>query len=98
MICLIDEDEYEKIVGTGYNNRMDEEEISIDEETKDMLKESLFNDFNKEDKKILKFQKKPFALKNKKALKGHINVGIIGLSLAPILLILLPTLYFILYV
>jgi hypothetical protein len=94
----IDEDEYEKVVETGYNKRVDEEDISMDDETKDMLKESLFNDFNKEDKKILKFQKKAFGLKKKKALKGHINVGIIGLSLAPILLILLPTLYFILYV
>lgn len=94
----IDEEEYKKIVETSGNKKIDEENITIDEDTKDALKESLFNDFNKEDKKILKFQKNVFGAKKKKALKGHINVGIIGLSLAPILLILLPALYFILYV
>lgn len=94
----IDEAEYEKIAEIGYNKRIDDESITIDEEAKDMLQESLLNDFNKEDKKILKFQKNAFGLKKKKALKGHINVGIIGLSLAPILLILLPALYFIFYV
>ena len=63
----------------------------------DILEESLFNDFNKDDKKIIKFKKNIFGIKKKKALKGHINIGLIGLSLAPIILILLPTLYFILY-
>lgn len=74
----------------------DEDSIEIDDETNDILEESLFNDFNKDDKKIIKFKKNIFGIKKKKALKGHINIGLIGLSLAPIILILLPTLYFIL--
>lgn len=97
-ISNIDEEEYKKIIEPSYNKRKNDEDLTIDEDTKDALQESLFNDFNKEDKKILKFQKNVFGIKKKKALKGHINVGIIGLSLAPILLILLPALYFILYV
>ena len=94
----IDEEEYKKYIEPSYNKRKNDEDLTIDEDTKDALQESLFNDFDKEDKKILKFQKNVFGMKKKKALKGHINVGMIGLSLAPILLILLPTLYFILYV
>lgn len=95
----IGEDEYKKYIDVGDSSEEDSEEnITMDEETKDALKDSLFNDFNKEDKKILKFQKNAFGVKKKKALKGHINVGMIGLSIAPILLILLPALYFILYV
>ena len=74
----------------------DEDSIEIDDETNNILEESLFNDFNKDDKKIIKFKKNIFGIKKKKALKGHINIGLIGLSLAPIILILLPTLYFIL--
>lgn len=73
----------------------DEEDITMDDETNEVLKESLFNNFNKEDKKIIKFNKNIFGMKKKKALKGHISIGLIGLSLAPILLILLPTIYFI---
>lgn len=73
----------------------DDENITMDDETNDMLKESLFNDFDKDDKKIIKFKKNIFGMKKKKALKGHINIGLIGLSLAPILLVLLPTIYFI---
>ena len=97
-ISNIDEEEYKKYIEPSYNKRKNDEDLTIDEDTKDALQESLFNDFDKEDKKILKFQKNVFGMKKKKALKGHINVGMIGLSLAPILLILLPTLYFILYV
>ena len=74
----------------------DDESITIDEDTKGMLEESLFNDFNKDDKKIIKFKKNLFGMKKKKALKGHINIGLIGLSIAPIILVLLPTIYFIL--
>ena len=61
-----------------------------------MLEESLFNDFNKDDKKIIKFKKNLFGIKKKKALRGHINIGLIGLSLAPIIIVLLPTIYFLL--
>ncbi|MBP3200554.1 MAG: hypothetical protein J6M39_02790 [Lachnospiraceae bacterium] len=78
------------------DSAVDENSIEIDDETNDILEESLFNDFNKDDKKIIKFKKNIFGIKKKKALKGHINIGLIGLSLAPIILILLPTLYFIL--
>ena len=97
-ISNIDEEEYKKYIEPSYNKRKNDEDVIIDEDTKDALQESLFNDFNKEDKKILKFQKNVFGMKKKKVLKGHINVGMIGLSLAPILLILLPALYYILYV
>lgn len=74
----------------------DDESTTIDDETKGALEESLFNDFNKDDKKIIKFKKNIFGVKKKKTLKGHINIGLIGLSLAPIILVLLPTVFFLL--
>lgn len=80
---------------TDENVYDDENHITIDDETNKILEESLLNDFNKEDKKIIKFKKNLFGIKKKKALKGHINVGLIGLSLVPIIIVLLPTLYFI---
>lgn len=71
--------------------------LIIDTKTKGILSESLINDFDKEDKKIIEANKKPFALKNKRALKGHISLGIIGYILAPIVIIALPILYFFVY-
>ena len=72
--------------------------VSMDKETKAMLEESLYNDFNKDDKKIIKIKKSPFGLKQKKALKGHIkvatNVGFLGYIIAPILVLLIPFAYF----
>ena len=72
----------------------DDENVSMDRETCDMLQDSLFNDFNKFDKKIVKFKKNLFGLNKKKALKGHIRVGLLAYAIAPILIVLLPVLVF----
>ena len=77
-----------------YGDDCDDENITIDRETNDMLQDSLFNDFNKDDKKIVKFKKNIFGLKKKRALKGHIRVGLLAYAVAPILIILLPLLVF----
>lgn len=75
----------------------DENTVIIDAKTKGILSESLLENFDKEDEKIIVANKKPFAFKSKRALKGHINLGIIGYILAPIVVIALPILYFFVY-
>ena len=75
----------------------DENSLIIDAKTKGILSESLLNDFDKEDEKIIEANRKPFALKGKKALKGHISLGIIGYILAPVVVIALPILYYFIY-
>lgn len=75
----------------------EENSLIIDTKTKGILSESLLDDFDKEDEKVIEINKRPFALKSKKALKGHINVGIIGYILAPIVVIALPILYYFVY-
>ena len=79
------------IVSSGENN------LIIDAKTKGILSESLLNDFDKEDEKIIEANRKPFALKGKRALKGHISLGIIGYILAPVVVIALPILYYFVY-
>ena len=86
--------EADKVDKVKFNDDYDDENITIDRETNDMLQDSLFNDFNKSDKKIVKFKKNIFGLKKKKALKGHIRVGLLAYAIAPILIILLPLLVF----
>lgn len=75
----------------------DENSLIIDAKTKGILSESLLDDFDKEDEKIIEANRKPFAFKKKKALKGHISVGIIGYILAPIVVVALPILYYFIY-
>ena len=75
----------------------DENTVIIDAKTKGILSESLLENFDKEDEKIIVANKKPFAFKSKRAFKGHINLGIIGYILAPIVVIALPILYFFVY-
>lgn len=79
------------IVSSGENS------LIIDAKTKGILSESLLDDFDKEDEKIIEANRKPFAFKKKKALKGHISVGIIGYILAPIVVAALPILYYFIY-
>lgn len=75
----------------------DENSLIIDAKTKGILSESLLDDFDKEDEKIIEANRKPFTFKKKKALKGHISVGIIGYILAPIVVVALPILYYFIY-
>ena len=95
----VDANEVAKEMNTTINNmdsndNFEDESITMDRETNNMLQESLFNDFNRDDKKIVKFKKNVFGLKKKKALKGHIKVGLLAYAIAPLLIILLPVIVF----
>lgn len=75
-----------------FENEKDEE-ITIDEKTKQVLGESILNDFNKDNKKVLKFQKSSF--KKKKALSGHIRLGLLMYLIVPIIVLIIPFAYYI---
>ena len=90
----IDEEKAIKDIGKNGDLFDDDENVTIDKETNDMLQESVFNDFNRDDKKIVKFKKNVFGLKKKRALKGHINLGLIGYAVAPVIIIAVPVIVF----
>lgn len=75
-------------------NNDKEEGLVIDSDTKAVLGESILNDFDSEDRKIISKGKRPGLFKGKRALKGNISIGIIGYILAPIVLIAAPLLYY----
>ena len=75
----------------------DEGKIFIDNTTRDVLGESILNDFDNDDKKVQNVGKKIFGNKSKQTLKGHISVGLIGFIVAPIVLIAIPIFYYFLY-
>lgn len=66
----------------------------MDKNTSDIINETLFEDFDKKDnkgeKKIIKFKKKLFDLRPKKALNAHIVVNICKSALVPVACILVP--------
>lgn len=68
---------------------LSEEGLTIDDDTKEILSENILTNFDKEDKKTAKAGK---------TLKGHINLGIIGYVLAPLLIIILPIIFYFVYV
>lgn len=68
---------------------LSEEGLTIDDDTKGILSENILTNFDKEDKKTAKAGK---------TLKGHINLGIIGYVLAPLLIIILPIIFYFVYV
>lgn len=91
----IDEENEKKYTGNTNNESMNiDEDITIDDETNDILQESVLNDFNKQDKKIVKFKKNAFGFKKKRALNGHINLGMIAYAIVPVVIIVVPVLVF----
>lgn len=72
-----------------------DEEIAIDRKTKQALGESILNDFNKDDKKVLKFQKQSF--KKKKALSGHISLRLLMYLIVPIIILVIPFISYIVF-
>lgn len=91
----IDEENEKKYTGNTNNESMNiDEGITIDDETNDILQESVLNDFNKQDKKIVKFKKNAFGFKKKRALNGHINLGMIAYAIVPVVIIVVPVLVF----
>lgn len=65
------------------------EDVFIDDDTRDFLDDEIYADFNKEDKKIIKFNKS----RRKKQLNAHVNMGFICSIFVPILLVVIPVLY-----
>ena len=70
-----------------------DKELVVDDETSAYLGDELYEDFNKDDKKILKFHKK-IGKKKKKAFNAHININFICYIITPIVLVLIPILYY----
>ena len=77
---------------------IDEEEvfkdISIDDETIDLLGDSLLKDFDKEDKKIIKFSKQKNRKAKKKFFNAHIRLDFACYVLVPLFLVAIPIMYF----
>lgn len=72
-----------------------EKVLSMDEETKNILNNNIFESLN-EDKKVINFNKPKFNFKLKKAFSGHINLSIFKIIFLPLFVIILPfALYFI---
>lgn len=93
----INVEEYEDV-----NDKKDESmNIVMDKNTNDLLKEELFENFDKKDNKgeknIIKFKKKIFDFKPKKALNAHIVVNICKNALIPIACILVPMILYLIY-
>ena len=72
--------------------------LIIDTTTKEILGDSILNDFDEEDEKVEKANKKIIPLKKNKVLKGQISFGVIGFALAPLLVVALPLIYYFVYV
>ena len=86
--------------GASSNNIITSDEqnsLIIDATTKEILGESLLNDFDKDDESIKKGNAKSQGIKKKVVLKGHISFGIIGYILAPIIIVALPLIYYFMY-
>ncbi len=75
--------------GRRYNDN-----IYIDDDTKDFLEDEIYEDFDKEDKKIIKFSKSDKKSRKRKTLNAHINITYLCLVFTPVLLVVLPVLYF----
>lgn len=88
----------ENYLDYGNPEDIDEEEvfkdISIDDETKDLLGESLLSDFDKEDKKIIKFSKQKNKKMKKKFFNAHIKLDFACYVLVPLFLVAIPIMYF----
>ena len=75
-----------------------EDNVIIDTTTKEILGESLLNDFDREDEKIEKSKEGPILFKKKKLLKGKVSAGLIAVALVPVLILSLPIIYYFVYV
>ena len=88
----------ETVIGQNLITSNDEDKLIIDASTKEIIGDALLNDFDKEDEKIEKCNKKPFSLKKNKALKGNISLSLVVFALVPVLVLALPIIYFFVYV
>ena len=88
----------ETVIGQNLITSNDEDKLIIDASTKEIIGDALLNDFDKEDEKIEKSNKKPFSLKKNKALKGNISLSLVVFALVPVLVLALPIIYFFVYV
>ena len=88
----------ETVIGQNLITSNDEDKPIIDASTKEIIGDALLNDFDKEDEKIEKCNKKPFSLKKNKALKGNISLSLVVFALVPVLVLALPIIYFFVYV
>lgn len=68
-------------------------ELLIDDDTNDYLNDELYKEFDKDDKKILKFNKRA-ERKKKRALNAHINLNFLCYIIMPIVLAIIPVLYY----
>ena len=69
-------------------------DINIDDETIDLLGDSVLSDFDKEDKKIIKFSKQKNKNSKKKFFNAHIKLDFACYVLVPLFLVAIPIIYF----
>lgn len=67
-----------------------DKDIEMDDDTQKFIEDELYKDFDKEDKKIIKFGKK----KKKKLLNAHIKLDFICYAITPLLLVAMPIIYY----
>ncbi len=70
-----------------------DKELLIDDDTNDYLNDELYKEFDKDDKRILKFNKRA-ERKKKRALNAHINLNFLCYIIMPIVLAIIPVLYY----
>ncbi|MBQ2204552.1 MAG: hypothetical protein II411_01500 [Lachnospiraceae bacterium] len=72
-----------------------EDKVIMDDNTRDIIAETLYDDFDKNDRKVVRFDKKKIKLKPKKVLSGHIRLGNIYNVFMPIAMISIPVLFYV---
>ena len=90
------ENDATEIKNDDTNVSANDDSLLIDDDTKEILSDTLYEDFDKEDKKILKFAKKSRNKKFRKVLNAYIKLDFICYVITPIILIIMPILYYLL--
>ena len=84
-----------KIIDNGSLDEINEE-VLIDDDTKEFLEDEIYEDFDKEDKKIIKFNRAHNKSRKRRKLNAHINMSYMCSFFAPIILLIVPIVYFVL--
>lgn len=87
---IVESEDYEKENVNNKNVFEGKKDIEIDLDTKDFLANELYEDFDKEDKKIIKFGKK----NKKKFLNAHIKIDFLCYVITPFAIIAIPIFYY----
>ena len=93
-IDLLSEESEQNIKESNTIIASDKPGLIIDTTTKDILGDSILNDFDKDDSKIIRANRKFNAAKKSKLLRGNVSLGFISYILASIIVLLIPVLFY----